>query len=199
MKILNLGATIKLGHKLTQILSQSFTVTGTVRGSTSVLTKHQVFSELDLIGNISADDLAGIQQVIKQKNPDVIINCVGILKQLLAAKDPLQSLAINALSPHARVMICCQNNTCLIQMGTDCVFYGLKGHYSENDLSEADDLYGKRKFQGEVNYPSNLIFRTSIIWWELCTSHGLLEWFISKILLKMSFPMNEIILKDNGV
>jgi len=169
-----------LGHKLMQILSQKYNVTGTVRGNASDYTNHPILSGLRLHGNISADDLAGIEQVIKQTNPDVLINCIGIVKQLPAAQDPLQSIAINALFPHQLAKICRQNNIRLIHMGTDCVFSGLKGNYSENDLSDADDLYGKTKFLGEVNYPGCLTIRTSIIGRELSTRHGLLEWFLSQ-------------------
>ena len=180
MKILILGATGMLGHKLMQILSQKYPVTGTVRGNASDYANHPILSGLHLLGNISADDLAGIQQVIKQTKPDVMINCIGIVKQLPAAQDPLQSIAINALFPHYLAKICRQNNIRLIHMGTDCVFSGHTGNYSENDLSDAEDLYGKTKFLGEVNYPGCLTIRTSIIGRELSTSHGLLEWFLSQ-------------------
>jgi len=180
LKILILGATGMLGHKLMQVLSQQHTVTGTIRGNASDLTDYPVFSGLDIIGNISADNLAGIQQVISQKNPDVIINCIGIVKQLPAAQDSLQSISINALFPHHLAKICQQTNIRLIHMSTDCVFSGRKGNYTENDPSDADDLYGKTKFLGEVNYSGCLTIRTSIIGRELCTSHGLIEWFLSQ-------------------
>jgi dTDP-4-dehydrorhamnose reductase len=180
LKIIILGATGMLGHKLMQILSQRYTVTGTVRGNASDYANHPILSGLHLHGNISADDLGGIQQVIEKTKPNVVINCIGIVKQLPAAQDPLQSIAINALFPHYLAKICRQNNIRLIHMGTDCVFSGHTGNYSENDLSDAEDLYGKTKFLGEVNYPGCLTIRTSIIGRELSTSHGLLEWFLSQ-------------------
>jgi dTDP-4-dehydrorhamnose reductase len=65
-------------------------------------------------------------------------------------------------------------------MSTDCVFSGRKGCYSEEDLSDAEDLYGKTKFLGEVDYPGCLTLRTSIIGRELDTTHGLIEWFLSQ-------------------
>jgi len=179
MNLLILGATGMLGHKLMQVLSQRYTVTGTVRGDTLNLAKHPVFSSLDIMGNIRADDLTGIQQVIETIRPDVVINCIGIVKQLPAAQDPLQSIAINALFPHQLAQICRQKNIRLIHMSTDCVFSGRKGYYSEEDPSDAEDLYGKTKYLGEVDYPGCLTLRTSIIGRELDTSHGLIEWFMS--------------------
>ena len=65
-------------------------------------------------------------------------------------------------------------------MSTDCVFSGHKGNYSETDPSDAEDLYGKTKYLGEVDYPGCLTIRTSIIGRELETKHGLIEWFLSQ-------------------
>jgi len=180
MKILILGATGMLGHKLMQVLSREHMVTGTVRRDTSVLVDHPVFSKMDILGNISADNLATIHVAIDKVNPDVIINCIGIVKQLPAAQDPLQSISINALFPHQLAQICRQKNIRLIHMSTDCVFSGRKGYYSEKDSSDAEDLYGKTKYLGEVDYPGCLTLRTSIIGRELDTSHGLIEWFMSQ-------------------
>ena len=110
MKILIFGATGMLGHKLMQVLSREHTVTGTVRRNASVLAGHPVFSKMDILGNISADNLATIHAAIDKVNPDVIINCIGIVKQLPAAQDPLQSIAINALFPHQLAQICREKN-----------------------------------------------------------------------------------------
>ena len=180
MKILILGATGMFGHKLMQILSHKFTVTGTVRGNASDLKDHPVFSGMNIIGNIHADDLTGIQHTLEKLNPDVVINCIGIVKQLPAANDPLSAIAINALFPHQLSKICMQNNIRFIHLSTDCVFSGNRGNYTENDPSDADDLYGKTKFLGEVNSHGCLTIRTSIIGRELNTSHGLVEWFLSQ-------------------
>jgi len=180
MNLLILGVTGMLGHKLMQVLSQRYTVTGTVRGDALNLAKHPVFSGLHIVGNIRADDLTGIQQVIEKIRPDVIINCIGIVKQLPAAQDPLQSIAINALFPHQLAQICRQKNIRFIHISTDCVFSGTLGYYSEMDRSDADDLYGKTKFLGEVAYPGCLTIRSSIIGRELSTGHGLIEWFLSQ-------------------
>jgi dTDP-4-dehydrorhamnose reductase len=180
MKILILGATGMLGHKLMQILSGKYSVIGTLRGDVSVLSDHPVFSGMHLLGNTRADKIASIQQSITITAPDVVINCIGIVKQLPAAQDPLASIAINALFPHQLAKICRTRNARLIHMGTDCVFSGKRGCYTEADPSDAEDLYGKTKFLGEVGYPDCLTIRTSIIGRELETAHGLVEWFFSQ-------------------
>ena len=180
MKIIILGATGMLGHKLMQVLADKFLITGTVRGRTLDLSDHPVFSDMIIIGNIRADDLKSVYKAIDTTEPDVVINCIGIVKQLPAAQDPLQSISINALFPHQLAKICQQKNVRMIHMSTDCVFSGHKGNYTETDPSDAEDLYGKTKFLGEVDYPGCLTLRTSIIGRELDTTHGLIEWFLSQ-------------------
>jgi dTDP-4-dehydrorhamnose reductase len=180
LKILLLGSNGMLGHKLMQVLSQEHTVTGTIRGNVSELANHPVFSGFSIIGNIKTDDIAGIRNSIEKINPEVVINCIGIVKQLPASQDPLQSIAVNALFPHQLAKICQQRTTRLIHFSTDCVFSGNRGNYRETDHSDADDLYGKTKFLGEVDYPKCLTIRTSIIGRELNSAHGLIEWFLSQ-------------------
>jgi dTDP-4-dehydrorhamnose reductase len=169
-----------LGHKLMQVLSHEHTVTGTVRRNASVLSDLQIFSKMNILENISADNLETIRTAIDKINPEVIINCIGIVKQLPAAQDPLQSIALNALFPHQLAQICRHKNLRLIHMSTDCVFSGRKCSYSDEDPSDAEDLYGKTKFLGEVDYPRCLTLRTSIIGRELDTTHSLIEWFLSE-------------------
>jgi len=95
MRILILGATGMLGHKLMQVLSKQFSVTGTVRGNASDLGNHPVFTGTNIIGYVRADDLLSVQNAIEYSKPDEVINCIGIVKQLPAAQDPLPSIAIN--------------------------------------------------------------------------------------------------------
>ena len=68
-----------------------------------------------------------------------------------------------------------------LHISTDCVFSGKKGGYKESDPSDAEDLYGKSKFIGEVHDQKHVItLRTSIIGHELDSSHALVDWFLSQ-------------------
>jgi dTDP-4-dehydrorhamnose reductase len=60
------------------------------------------------------------------------------------------------------------------------VFDGKKGNYTEQDTSNAADLYGKTKYLGEVHYPHCVTLRTSIIGHELKGKYGLVEWFLAQ-------------------
>jgi dTDP-4-dehydrorhamnose reductase len=112
--------------------------------------------------------------------PDVVINCIGIIKQLLLADDPLSAITTNALLPHRISLISRTVGARVIHISTDCVFNGKKGMYTENDQSNAEDLYGRTKYLGEINYPHCVTLRTSIIGHELKGKYGLIEWFLSQ-------------------
>jgi dTDP-4-dehydrorhamnose reductase len=110
----------------------------------------------------------------------VVINCIGLVKQLAEANDPIVALPINAMLPHRLVRLCALANARLIHVSTDCVFNGSRGNYQEADISDAQDLYGKSKYLGEVAAPNAITLRTSIIGHELASAHGLVDWFLSQ-------------------
>lgn len=169
-----------LGHKLMHSMSQSFTVYGTLRRNKEEFLHHPIMGKMNLIGNTSADNGKSIEDAIEFADPDVAINCVGIIKQLPEAKDPIKSITINSLFPHVLAQQCGDRGIRLIHMSTDCVFSGKKGDYSENDVPDAFDLYGRSKLLGELDEPGCLTLRTSIIGRELNSANGLLEWFLSQ-------------------
>ena len=180
MNVLILGATGMLGHKLMQGLSMRFKATGTVRSQAAVYANHLILGQMSLLGEVRAENFDSIVRSLAQTQPDVVINCIGLVKQLPAAKDALTSIAINALFPHRLAQLCQIINARLIHISTDCVFSGHKGNYIENDVTDAEDLYGRTKLLGEVSYDGCLTLRTSMIGRELKTSHSLLEWFLSQ-------------------
>jgi dTDP-4-dehydrorhamnose reductase len=180
MKILILGATGMLGHKLIQGLSTDHEVYGTTRRDIVTSKKTGIFENTRLVGNIDAYNIHTIREGLRTIDPDIMINCIGIVKQLNEAHDPVKSITINSLFPHQLQQLCFHNDIRLIHYSTDCVFSGLKGNYTENDFPDADDLYGRSKLLGEVRDPGCLTLRTSLIGRELESSHGLIEWFLSQ-------------------
>jgi dTDP-4-dehydrorhamnose reductase len=179
--VLVLGASGMLGHKMLQTLSKNkHTVCGTVRGTN--LGKYEVINEYPLIGGVDGMDFNTVSKAIDKFNPDVVVNCIGIIKQLPESNDPIKSLMINTVLPHKLALLCNTDpylDKKLIHISTDCVFDGKKGMYKESDIPNATDLYGVTKTAGEVRDSRNLTLRTSIIGRELITHHGLVEWFLS--------------------
>jgi dTDP-4-dehydrorhamnose reductase len=181
MKILVLGATGMLGHKLLQGLSPGHEVWGTVRGQTAQAPEIPGFDRVNLIGEVSAANLGSIRQALEAVTPDVVLNCIGIVKQIDAAKDAITSITINALLPHQLAELCVQTGGArLIHFSTDCVFSGRSGPYRESDQPDATDLYGRSKLLGEVDRPGCLTIRTSIVGRELRRGTGLIDWFVSQ-------------------
>jgi dTDP-4-dehydrorhamnose reductase len=133
-----------------------------------------------LVAGVDARNFESIIKVFNIAQPNVVINCIGLIKQLTDADDPLEAIPINSLLPHRLAKLCEQLSAKLFHISTDCVFSGDKGMYNEMDYADAKDLYGRSKLLGEVDYGNSVTLRTSIIGPELKGAHGLLEWFLSQ-------------------
>lgn len=126
-------------------------------------------------------DQDALVRVFADFQPQVAINCAGLVKQLPEADDPVRALPINSLFPHRLAGLCRMAGSRLIHLSTDCVFSGRKGRYVEGDPSDAEDLYGKSKYLGEVHDQAHVLtLRTSTVGHELRSGHGLVEWFLAQ-------------------
>jgi len=177
MRLLILGGAGMLGHKLVQTFRGDFETWTTLRGA---FHEYERFGIFDRERTIDGIDVTGdLEPVMRRARPDVIVNCVGIIKQLAAARDPIPSITINSLLPHQLQRLAVSAGARLIHFSTDCVFDGAKGMYTESDSSDAKDLYGRTKFLGETSGAGALTIRTSIIGRELQSASGLVEWFLA--------------------
>jgi dTDP-4-dehydrorhamnose reductase len=120
------------------------------------------------------------EKAILEVRPDIVINCIGVIKQLSDAEDPLVVIPVNAEFPHRLAALCSIAGCRMVHISTDCVFDGRKGNYVESDNVSATDLYGLTKYLGEVAYEHTVTLRTSIIGHEIGSRHGLVEWFLSQ-------------------
>lgn len=180
MRVLILGGSGMLGHKLWQNFSERFETFVTFRQPVNKYSGYGVFDETRAIGGVSATDLPAVTNAVNKVQPQVVVNCIGVVKQDAAAGDPVTSISINALFPHLLAKVCSEAKARLIHISTDCVFSGRQGNYSEDAVSDAEDLYGRTKYLGEVTTPGCLTLRTSMIGRELAGEHGLLEWLLSQ-------------------
>ncbi|WP_062642560.1 dTDP-4-dehydrorhamnose reductase family protein [Caballeronia arationis] len=181
MKILVLGATGMLGRTAFKILSETkrFEVHGTVRSANAVPSFKEAVRK-NLLSGVDVLDNDSLVEALRATKPDAVLNCVGLVKQLASADDPLSALPINAMFPHRLARLCALAGARLIHVSTDCVFSGKKGDYIESDLPDAYDLYGRSKLLGEVDYPNAVTLRTSIIGPEVQSQHGLVAWFLNQ-------------------
>ncbi len=179
MKILIFGATGMLGHKLYQRLSPRFEVSATIRGEYSSIEKYGIFDRSNIIEDVDVREKVSVEAAIAEIRPNVVINAVGVIKQLPSATDVITTLEINAIFPHRLAELGSKYGFRTISVSTDCVFDGVMGLYNEDDGPNATDLYGKSKNLGELIGPNCMTIRSSIIGRELESSHSLIEWFLS--------------------
>ncbi len=172
-----LGANGMLGNTLLRRLStnRGYAVHGTIRAATA----SPAAGAATIHCGLDVGDDAKLLEVLGTVRPDVVINCVGLIKQRAAANDPRLAISVNSLFPHQLAHLCTGIGSRLIHFSTDCVFSGSRGNYREDDPSDADDLYGRSKRLGEVDYGGHLTLRTSIIGHEMANHHSLIDWFLS--------------------
>ena len=169
-----------LGHKLVQALAAHFDTWTTVRGSAAAYERYRLIDGAQVIAGIDAHTFEDVIAAFATVRPQAVINCIGIIKQLPTAADPILNLTINSLLPHRLQQLCRATGARLIHFSTDCVFSGRTGRYTEDDPSDALDLYGRSKFLGETSGEGALTIRSSVIGRELSTTSGLVEWFLSQ-------------------
>jgi dTDP-4-dehydrorhamnose reductase len=180
MRVLVIGGSGMLGHKLVQSWKNRFELWATLKARFEDYEKYQIFDKDRILERVDAENFETVERAVERVQPEVVFNAIGIIKQLPTSKNVIKTLTINSIFPHRLAEIAKKNNARLINISTDCVFDGKKGNYIEEDVSNATDVYGKSKNLGEVTGENCLTLRTSIIGRELQTSHSLVEWFLSK-------------------
>lgn len=180
MKVLILGGTGMLGHKLWLTFRKRFDTFVTIRGSYEKYKSLNLFDPDRTFSKVDVENKKSLQRAFEKIKPDVVVNAVGIIKQLPEAQEEILSIKINSLFPQELAALADHFGTKLIHMSTDCVFSGKKGNYSEDDIPDPTDLYGRTKLLGEVNRKPHLTIRSSIIGRDFFHRLGLLEWFLGR-------------------
>lgn len=181
MRVLVLGGSGMLGHKLVQGLGPRFETWAAVRGDAPSSAAAPLLPADRTVTRVRAEEPATIARALDASGAEAVVNAIGIVKQADAARDPVPSIRVNALFPHELAAACAARGARLVHVSTDCVFSGARGGYGEDDLPDATDLYGRSKLLGEVTGSAGaLTIRTSIVGRELHGAQGLLEWFLSQ-------------------
>ncbi len=179
MRVLVLGAAGMLGHKFLQMGDERTECWAVVRGPFERYHRYALFHRHRMV-RADAGDFDSLVRAIATVRPDAVVNCIGVVKQVPEAADPAVVISINALLPHRLAGLCRAAGARLIHISTDCVFSGRAGLYGEEDVPDAEDLYGRSKLLGEVMTPDTLTLRTSMIGQELGRGHGLVSWFLAQ-------------------
>lgn len=179
MKVIVLGVAGMLGNALFKHLSKfnEIKLYGTMRG--------RPYNHLRQLSNqircdVDVGDMNSVFDLISSVNPDMVINCVGLIKQRPSAENLELATLVNGLFPHQLAKITNSLGIRLVHFSTDCVFSGRVGGYTEMDMPDTQELYGLTKLLGEVVDGKALTIRTSIVGHELSTKHSLLNWFLNE-------------------
>ena len=176
-RILVLGASGMLGHMLVRVLAPHHEVIGTTLSdydNKSPLA--QVLKRDFWLDRVDMRDWDAFELTVSNLNPEIVINCVGVIKQKMEPGNVLDAIYINSLVPHKIAHLCDLRKIKLIHFSTDCVFEGTLGLKRLSDTPNATDLYGTTKRLGEVTYGQSLTIRTGFVGRQLSGSEGLFEW-----------------------
>ncbi len=175
--IIVLGSNGMLGKTLTKVLTAEFgEIIETNRQGTPTV-KENLALKLDVTKEYNLDT------IFQDLKIDYAINAIGMIKQSIDSKNPhhkIQAKTVNTVFPMRFSQFAARNDVKFIQIGTDCVFAGTRGDYSEDDEKDPDDVYGITKKNGELLSQNSMLIRTSIIGRELSTSKSLMEWVLSQ-------------------
>ena len=163
-------------------LSSSLDVFATVRSSKELSGWLPADRMKKVLRDVDIHQTDSLVKVFDEVKPDFVVNCIGIIKQVPEAQDPLVAITANALLPHRTALLCFAlhsgaTGARMIHVSTDCVFDGERGICRKQFFQCHRSLW-ENKLLGEVAYPHCVTLRTSIIGHELKGSHGLVEWFL---------------------
>ncbi len=178
-KVLVLGASGLLGNAVFRVLSESktFKTIGTIR-SENIRSFFMPRLADNLVCVTDLLDCKELDQLIKYIQPDIIINCLSIGRPVPSNHDII--LSTLSVFPQRLALLCKLAKVRLIQISSDGVFSGKRGDYCEDDLPDANDIYGVAKLLGEVYGENSITLRTSIIGPELNGKSGIFEWVLSQ-------------------
>ena len=105
-----------LGHTFLQSWEKSHIVKCTLRKEIQSYNNANYFNEDNSIENIDVLDESKLEKVIEDFMPDVLVNCVGVTKQIINDSKIMHSIYINSYLPHALKAICEKHKIRLILM-----------------------------------------------------------------------------------
>ena len=136
-RILILGASGLIGHKLLEQLSQRFPeVYGVLHRDRSAFEGCSLFTGDKIIDNVDASDFPKLSGILHAVDPDVVLNCVGITKRRPEVNEALYAIEVNSMLPHRLAKWARENNKRIIHFSTDCVFDGSIGDYTEESPND---------------------------------------------------------------
>lgn len=177
MRVAILGSTGMLGSAITRFMeTQDVQVTEFNRLGKSINGKNTAI-KIDVLGDYE------LGKVFKGIEIDFVINSIGMVKQVIdehSDKDIFEAKRINSEFLENLNIFSGYTGIPIIQIGTDCVYSGKTGQYSENSYFDPIDTYGITKNVGEQSLSEAMLIRCSIIGREMKSFVSLIEWVLKQ-------------------
>lgn len=180
VRILILGGNGMLGHQFLRAWQGRHDVKVTLRGDVDDYCDDGLFTLKNSYTDVDVRSMDALNRAMQIFRPEAVVNAIGVTKQLAVDSSVILTIEINALFPHQLAALCARYGVRLVHLSTDCIFSGKTGFYDEQAVADAEDLYGRSKFLGEVSQPHVITLRKSTIGLELTGIHGLVEWFLAQ-------------------
>ena len=181
MKILILGLSGMLGHKLFSYLQKQNTYELYATTTTNFEIEHPNFKIVNKknIFFSKTQNIDFFKKKITDIKPDLVINCIAILKESFFYLNPLKFIEINTVLPLQISELSKIFGFRFIHFSTDILYADTNKLSCENDKITLEGPYAASKFLGEVKNNNSLTIRTSIIGHQLNNKNSLVEWFLS--------------------
>ena len=181
MKILILGLSGMLGHKLFSYLQKQNTYELYATTTTDFEIEHPNFKIVNKknIFFSKTQNIDFLKKIFKDIKPDLVINCIAILKESFFDLNPLKFVEINTIFPLKISELSKIFGFRFIHFSTDILYADTNKLSCENDKIRLEGPYAASKFLGEVKNNNSLTIRTSIIGHQLHNNNSLVEWFLS--------------------
>ena len=181
IKVLVLGANGMLGKMVSLHLNsiKDINLSVTSRTKTEFIEKN--FNEEFFNFDLTSEYRENLKKILSN-DFDTVINCIGVIKPKIDEfnlNSINETIKTNSYFPLELQNFCNQLNIRYIQIGTDCVYSGEGGKYTEDSFKDPKDLYGKSKVVGEIEGLNKYIIRSSIIGPEKGKGFSLMNWFLN--------------------
>lgn len=159
MKILLLGANGLYGTKLAQLcLEQNLPI---YLSGTKNLSNHSNYLKIDITNKSQVD--VGFSKI----QPEIVIHAAGLTNVDICETNKTLAWKVNVEGTRNITTASKRYKSFLVYLSTDYIFNGEKGNYTETDIPDPINYYGKTKLEAENIIKSTLndfcIIRPSVI------------------------------------
>ena len=181
INVLVLGANGMLGKMVSLHLNSKKDINLSVTSRTKTEFIDKNFNEKAFNFDLTSAYSENLKKILSN-DFDFVVNCIGVIKPKIDEFDSNsvnETINTNSYFPLELQNFCNELNIRYLQIGTDCVFSGEIGKYSEDSFKDPKDLYGKSKVVGEIEGLNKYIIRSSIIGPETGKGFSLMNWFLN--------------------